>query len=187
MTGPTIIYVLYDSEMQPRYVGKTQSIANRIPDHRRKKPWFASFAILEVVDISESWEEREDFWITYLRQWYPLTNVRRGGHCPPKHSHEMAKRIGEINRQKLTGRKHTPESIQRMKDSQNKPEVLKRNREKGLGIKMSPESSIKKRNALQGRVLGPYPQQRRDAMSLAQIKRYALPLLPNDIKEGMVN
>lgn len=75
------IYLIFDAEGTPCYVGKSEYPAKRFREHRtqQRHDWAASYLVIETVDRKDSWKDREEFWITYYRQWYPLKNISKGG------------------------------------------------------------------------------------------------------------
>lgn len=97
---PTLIYALIDPrDGSTRYVGKTiRGLATRLRAHlcrtnltpkRHSSRWLKglsdlglkpSITLLEVVDLTGNWQERERFWIAYYReQGANLTNLTDGG------------------------------------------------------------------------------------------------------------
>lgn len=160
---PTSIYILYDENCQPRYIGKSECVKGRMRAHRINFKWFSFYIVIETVPLDVPWEEREIFWIAYYKQWYKLENKHEGGNCPPPHSPEAAKRIGRINSSKMKGRKVSPQALENMKAAANRPEVREANRRKSLGRKEDPEVTARRAAKLR-RKLGPYSEERKAAM-----------------------
>jgi hypothetical protein len=114
------IYSLKDPVTnEVRYVGKTINPKGRLSSHIKyakfKKYhsayWIQSLLnegykpVMEILEEanSETWAEREVYWISYYRSLYDLTNISDGGGSD-------CKTYG------FKGKKHTAESIQKMKD-----------------------------------------------------------------------
>lgn len=75
------IYLIFDAEGTPCYVGKSEYPARRFREHRVQQhhDWAVSYLVVEMVEREDCWKDREEFWIAYYRQWYPLKNVSKGG------------------------------------------------------------------------------------------------------------
>src|SRR6266550_8810822 len=95
-----VIYALLDSHRKVRYVGKATKLDKRIYAHRRTKPWFRSWTILEWT-TSEAWEERERYWIAYYRKGGLFNKSSGGGSgCEFTMELEGRRKISESNRRR---------------------------------------------------------------------------------------
>lgn len=132
--GPTFsgkpavyIYGLVDPESGLiRYIGKSIRPAERLQNHMNeisnchRSHWLqslkarglrADMAILERIDGAYPWQHSERFWIAYGRaNGWPLTNNTDGGDGVPGLSGPSKERMAST----WIGRKHKPESIQKM-------------------------------------------------------------------------
>lgn len=81
------IYLILDADGTPCYVGKSDHPDRRFRQHRmtQRHRWATSYLIIEAVALNESWKDREEFWISYYRRWYPLKNVSKGGRGAGSH------------------------------------------------------------------------------------------------------
>jgi hypothetical protein len=173
----TCIYALLEPEHPriPRYVGKSNQPSARLCDHLRrygrnprKHSWVSRLQeqglrpvlfILEVCRIAE-WEERERWWIRNLREvGYDLLNLTDGGDCGPVTGISPETRAKMVASRLARGWKHTPESIEKMRESRAgkrpTPEAVAR-RAAGLrGKPKSPEHVAKVAAANRGRPLSP--------------------------------
>lgn len=123
------IYVLVDPrDGEFRYVGKTtQKIETRIVAHLQDKSkchrvnWLNELKreglkpdcfVVEEVDGEWPWQESERFWIRYLRKiGANLTNNTIGGDGVPG----LPQETREAMRRVWLGRKHKPETIEKLK------------------------------------------------------------------------
>jgi len=116
-----------------RYVGKSKQILSRIKRHiepsrignseSHKNNWLRQLKkedlkpnviIIEKCDIN-NWAERETYWIEYYKKLFPdLTNLAKGGEGG---GHPLSEGQKESLRKFHTGRKRSPETIQRLIDS----------------------------------------------------------------------
>ena len=127
-TSETSIYCLVDPRTcEVRYVGKTvQPIESRITAHMRDKTkchrvhWLSELkseglrpvgVVLEDVHGAHPWQESERFWIRRLRSMGArLVNNTDGGDGVPGLPAETRQRMRAV----WLGRKHTPETIQKL-------------------------------------------------------------------------
>jgi hypothetical protein len=127
--GKISIYALKDPRTDKiRYVGKTnQSLKARISAHFMDKckclriQWMGElkslglrpvFIILESLESETPWQDREIYWIAKMRSLgADLTNSTSGGEGTPN----LPKETRERMRKTWLGRKHTPESIMKLK------------------------------------------------------------------------
>lgn len=158
------IYILVDPETkQVRYVGKTVNQKVRFALHLAEKKgtyknnWLHSlkakglkplFEVIETISNSDDtdWQHREIHWISHYRNLgHPLTNLDGGGTGGRTRSEETKEKM----RLAMTGRKHTPEAIERIRiaKSNPSPETLERLRLANLGRKHLPETIEKMRQA----------------------------------------
>lgn len=122
-----VIYLLMDSDGNPRYIGKTDNLTKRVWTHRRNRPWVDRGVELEVVASDARWQDRERYWIAYYRQFVNLDNITRGGNgCGPvseatrrklsaalsrvPRTPEWVARVAAASSRALTGRKIGPQS-----------------------------------------------------------------------------
>jgi group I intron endonuclease len=128
------IYALCDPrDGQVRYIGKADDIDRRYKAHlheqngTHKRRWIRllldvglapEIVIIEEVADGVSWKERERYWIAkYRADGARLVNMTDGGDDPPditgiKRSAETLERMRACN----IGRKHTPETRQKLSD-----------------------------------------------------------------------
>lgn len=130
LVGPTVyIYGLKDPETDLiRYIGKSIRPVERLGNHMSQQPtmchrshWLQSLkrrglqpelVILERIEGAWPWQESERFWIKYARQHgWPLTNNTDGGDGVDGLPPETRARMAAVWR----GRKHRPESIEKLK------------------------------------------------------------------------
>ena len=127
------IYSLKDPRTgEIRYVGKTIKPKKRLNSHIARSKnrnlhssnWIKSIIddgfvpIMEILEIcnSDNWEEREKFWILKYSEEFKLTNISQGGGS-------------EGTSYGFRGKKHTAESIQKMKDSRTGVSINQRDPE----------------------------------------------------------
>lgn len=162
------IYTLTDPRTRIiRYVGKTNNPTLRLWMHMNEKKrthkncWLGqlkSLGLRPIMDVieevaSDTWQERERFWIAHFRQLgFPLTNLDSGGNSGKEQSEETKSKI----RAKAIGRKQTPESIAKMKATKaatltdERRENIRRGQ---IGNKHSEETKRKMAEAHKGRVV----------------------------------
>lgn len=136
-----------------RYIGKSDAPAQRFRSHLNERSnchrahWIRSLkakglrprlTVLEPLGYGQCWQEAERRWIAFGRsQGWPLTNNTSGGDgvcdLPPETRERM--------RNVWLGRKHTPETIERLKIARN----LRPGYSEGTKAKM--------REAMKGRVI----------------------------------
>ncbi len=120
-----------------RYVGKTCNLEKRLRGHLKKchilkyhsATWIKSLVdqgyipIMKVIEETnlENWEEREKYWIKLYKEKHNLTNTNEGGGFG-----------GTSNGFK--GKKHSKESIQKMKDSRT-----------GISINQNDKNGLRKK------------------------------------------
>ena len=79
MNRQVFIYALLNDAGDIRYIGKTVNLDSRLKAHRKNKPWFDSYLIMDVAD-NESWAEKERYWINMAKKYeWPLSNRSDGG------------------------------------------------------------------------------------------------------------
>lgn len=142
------IYKIKNIENNKVYIGQTcQSFQKRFWHHQWKlkngnhdnkflqNEWNKygeekfEFSIIEIVDKSLL-DEREIFWIEEYRKQNICLNLQDGGqsvHLERFVSPETRKRVGEINREKLTGKKLSEETKEKMSKARlNKSHIKKK-------------------------------------------------------------
>lgn len=108
------IYLILDDAESPRYIGRTFHPHRRPLDHIRNHPdWGRTYRVVEVVADGVRWQERERYWIAYYRRFAPLENIARGGGSAGPKSPDAIRR----QREKITGRKMSDASIERMREA----------------------------------------------------------------------
>jgi hypothetical protein len=125
---PTHIYALLDPETgAPRYIGQTIRPKERLQNHMNeisnchRSHWLQSLkrrglkpemVTLATVEGGWPWQLEERWWIALGRRLgWPLTNNTSGGDGVPDLPPETRARMASVWR----GRKHKPESIQKLK------------------------------------------------------------------------
>jgi len=116
-----------------RYVGKSKVIISRIKKHletsrignseAHKNNWLRQIKkdelkpnviIIEKCNI-DNWAERETYWIAYYRELFPdLTNLAKGGEGGGR---KLYQREIDAIIKRNTGKKFSPETIQKLIDS----------------------------------------------------------------------
>lgn len=116
-----------------------------------KNNWLAqlkSLGLKPIMDVLETcdentWQERERFWISHFRQMgFPMTNLDSGGNHGKSQSEETKSKI----RAKAIGRRHTPESIAKIKATKKAnltPEVRSRIAAAQIGNRHSADTKAK--------------------------------------------
>jgi len=123
------IYLLFDADGNPRYVGKSVNPKRRFCEHKKKKGWPASFEILEWVSI-ENWEDRERYWISHCKQIFTtIENIFNGG--APHYTEETRKLLSAI---------------------QLRPEILAKTMAPHIGSKHSEATKLKMSASAKGKV-----------------------------------
>jgi hypothetical protein len=128
MSQKIYIYALTDPDSNLiRYIGKSIKPKERLQNHMNevsnchRSHWLqslkkqgkkAKMKFLEVLEYGENWQERERYWIKKGKaEGWPLTNNTSGG--------DGACDLPEATRQKMRltwlGRKHKPETIEKLK------------------------------------------------------------------------
>lgn len=114
----TFLYLVFDSNDTPIYVGKTVAPKERFYCHSLRWPG-SRCLIIEAVSEGEDWQARECFWIAYYRQWFVLENRSRGGRGPrlANLSEEHKRKIGQSNSLRLKGRKRLRASVEKARQT----------------------------------------------------------------------
>ncbi len=193
------IYSLSDPRNnEVRYVGKAVNIEKRFAGHLweekrtdRKTRWIKSLKqlglkpILETLEIIQDsddndWQERERFWITYLRfLGCRLTNLEIGGIGGGAPSPEtIAKRVA-----KTKGQKRSDEARAKMRAAKlgkkASEETRRRMRESHRGAKMPPISEETRRrmaNAQTGKKRAPFSDEHKAKIGAGNKGRKPSPL-----------
>jgi group I intron endonuclease len=161
------IYLLRDPEtLHVRYVGKTINTKVRFALHLAEKKgthknnWLHSlksrglrpiFEVIETIENSDDtdWQPREIYWISHYRSLgEPLTNLDGGGTGGRSRSEETKEKMSLA----MTGKRHTPESIEKIRIAKSNPsaETRERLRKANLGKKQTPETIEKRREKMLG-------------------------------------
>lgn len=156
------IYILLRNNI-PFYVGKTNNLIGRLSDHKLK---FGRDIIIESIHITnkDTWRFWENHYIDLFRSWgFNILNKNYGGGGPTEHTQETKNKISQQLKNKpkpegfkelasklRTGKKHTPESKQKISDTKTgyKYKVLRKGvNHKKYGTKDSDEVKEKKRQS----------------------------------------
>jgi len=131
----TFIYCLTDPRSgEIRYVGKADNPEQRLRKHLRdsrlchRTTWIQSLAAESVRPMlvpleecpKEKWQERERHWISFLREnGADLVNGTDGGDGVINWSPEMRAKVSKasIGHKRWLGKKHTPETLERLSAS----------------------------------------------------------------------
>lgn len=138
--GLTAIYILKDPRtLEIRYVGKSVNPEKRFTKHlyyakssSRKTyvyAWIKQLLnegftpIQEIIEWTDNWVEREQYWINYYKNNHPLTNLAEGGKGSVgyKHTEEWKKLLSERMKGNtiMVGLKHSKETRLKMSKSNN--------------------------------------------------------------------
>lgn len=147
------IYALIDTDTrQIRYIGKSIRPKQRLQNHMNevanchRTHWLQSLkaqgkrphqVILKELDDDEPWQEWEKAWIAHgLACGWPLTNNTSGGDGVPNLPEETRQRMRKV----WLGRKHTPETLAKLRAARAKRVT-------------SEETRAKHSRAMKGRVI----------------------------------
>mgnify|MGYP001579328464 CR=1 FL=1 len=76
---PVAIYILFDKNYEPIWVGKSIRLSGRLNQHVAARRSFSYYVVVEYADL-DSWVERERFWISLGRlNGWSLKNKASGG------------------------------------------------------------------------------------------------------------
>lgn len=169
------IYTITNRVNGKRYVGQAGSFRDRWLHHKStlrrgvhgnrhlQSAWIKhgeaafSFEVLELVPATdEAMCAREQHWIDTLQPEYniaPVAGTTRGVKHPPR-TPEFCERMREMK----TGFRHTPESIERMRQIPGRPhseETRRKLAARDISYLHSPESVAKRREKMVGRTWAP--------------------------------
>jgi len=193
------IYTLTDPRTKViRYVGKTNNPSVRLALHlsekrgTHKNNWIhqlSSLGLRPIMDVIEecaddNWAERERFWIAHFRSvGIPLTNLDSGGNAGKFQSEETKEKI----RAKAIGRKHSQESIAKMKATKAAgwtPERRANYSKVKLGKKHSEETKAKMSASQSGHKTS---EETRRKIGEANRANYASPEVRAEMRERNLN
>ncbi len=147
MTETTFVYCLIDPRNgEIRYVGKADDPEARLRDHLKDRRdfhrvrWIKSLVdegIKPVLILLEQcskqiWQERERYWIAFLREnGADLVNTTDGGEGITRHSPEVLAKISAAAKgnKYWLGRKHTVETRTKLSESHKDKPMLSQTRE----------------------------------------------------------
>jgi hypothetical protein len=122
MINITYIYLVENcfNNLNKVYIGKTTDLSNRKSKHKKVYGKEIKFTIIDEVNSLDrkDWRPIETMWIQSFIGWgFDVLNTQKEGGSGPSFRTEEWKKLQS---KKITGRKHTEETKQKMKKNQPK-------------------------------------------------------------------
>lgn len=153
----TKIYLVENcyGDLNKVYIGKSVSTSHRKHNHKITYGREINFSIIDSIDSidKKDWKPLECYWIEQFRQWgFKVMNKNKGGGGPSKYAPDIIAQIRVSN------------DPHYQKGSLRNRRISESNKE---SQKWSLERRLKHSIALQGRILGPCSDQRKEKISKA--------------------